>query len=66
MKKLLKRLICKHNNQSTITNISGDMINRIDARSIRECKDCGKLIFSRYLDEECDKVNYFYRDKKEE
>lgn len=59
MKNFFKRFICKHKNQRTITNIGGDMINMIDARSVRECKDCGKIIFSPCLDIECTKVNKF-------
>ena len=51
--KFLKRMICKHKNQRTVTNIG------VDARSVRICKDCGKLIFSPYLDTECTKVNEF-------
>lgn len=65
MKNFFKRFRCKHKNQRTITNIGGDMINMIDARSVRECKDCGKIIFSLYLDETCKKVNEFYRDKED-
>lgn len=59
MKKFFKRLICKHKNQRTITNIGGDMINMLDARSVRVCRDCKKLIFSPYLDKECRRVNDF-------
>lgn len=65
MLNFFKRMTCKHENQITITNIGGDMINMIDARSVRECKDCGKLIFSPYLDKECNKVNEFIRDKED-
>ena len=57
--KFLKRMICKHKNQRTVTNIGGDFINLLDARSIRICKDCGKSIFSPNLDTECTKVNEF-------
>lgn len=57
--KFLKRLFCKHKNQRTVTNIGGDFINLIDTRSIRICKNCGKIIFSPDLDETCNKVNEF-------
>lgn len=54
---------CSHNNVRTVTNIYGDAIN-YDARSIRICEDCGKIIYSDYLDQECHKINNFSYSKK--
>lgn len=50
---------CQHKNIRTITNIYGDTINVYDARSIRICDDCGKIIYSDYLDKECHYANEF-------
>lgn len=54
---------CTHKNTRTVTNIYGDTINAFNARSIRVCKDCGKIIYSNYLDKECHKVNNFSTKK---
>lgn len=63
--KLLKRFNikmnkdCQHKNIRTITNIYGDAINVYDARSIQMCNDCGKIIYSDYLDKDCHNTNDF-------
>lgn len=68
--KLLKRFDiklvkdCQHKNIRTITNIYGDAINAYDARSIRICDDCGKIIYSDYIDKECYKINKFNKQYK--
>lgn len=68
--KLLKRFDiklvkdCQHKNIRTITNIYGDAINAYDARSIRICDDCGKIIYSDYIDKECHKINKFNKQYK--
>jgi acetyl-CoA carboxylase beta subunit len=59
IKKLFKRLFCKHINTKTITNIYGDAINHFNARSIRECTDCGKTIYHPSLDKNCKVSNKF-------
>ena len=60
MIKIIKRILCKHENQSTITNFYGDAINAFGCRSWRRCNDCGKIIKSEYLDKECDRVNEWW------
>lgn len=64
MKKFFKKIICKHKNQITITNIYGDLINALNARSIRICKDCNKLIFSNKLDKNCNEINNLFKVKE--
>lgn len=61
IKKIIKRLKCKHDNLKTITNIHGDAINIFNSRSWKVCKDCGKHIWSKKLDKKCLKVNMFYQ-----
>lgn len=66
--KLRRKRICKHNNTSTITNFSGDMINKISKagtiyRSERICNECGLRFFSGSLDPECKVINYKREDK---
>lgn len=63
MFKIFKK--CKHENTTTITNIYGDPINYFNARSLRICDDCHKLIYSDYLDKSCDKCNEFPWIKEE-
>lgn len=47
IKKILKRLTCKHTHQTFIRNIYGDEIIIAGyKRSIWKCNDCGKEIFS--------------------
>ena len=43
MIKIVKRILCKHENQSTITNFHGDAINTFGCRSWRRCNECGKI-----------------------
>lgn len=50
---------CKHKNLQTITNICGDPINKFNARSIKNCIDCGKIFFDNKLDKNCKKTNIF-------
>lgn len=45
----IKRLWCKHRNQKFWRNIYGDEINRLNCRSIWECRDCEKIIRSNSL-----------------
>ena len=49
MKRLLKQIVCKHENLEFIRNIYGDEINKVNLkyiyRSIWKCKDCGKIIY---------------------
>lgn len=52
MFKILKK--CTHSNTKTITNIYGDTINAFNAKSIKICNNCGKIIYSSHLDKECD------------
>lgn len=63
IKKWIKRLKCKHNNLTTITNIYGDAINYYNCRSIKLCKDCGKLIRSNELDDKCNVVNFIPKEE---
>lgn len=64
MKNFLKKIICKHKNQITLTNIHGDLINALNARSIRICKDGNKLIFSNKLDKNCNEINNLFKVKE--
>ena len=60
MIKIVKRILCKHENQSAITNFHGDAINAFGCRSWRRCNDCGKISKSEYLDKQCDRVNEWW------
>lgn len=48
----LKQKKCKHKSIKTITNIYGENINHSNAKSIRICKDCYKVIWHKELDKE--------------
>lgn len=48
----LKQKKCKHESIKTITNIYGNNINYYNARSIRICEDCHKVIWHKELDKE--------------
>lgn len=48
---------CKHKNTQTLTNIHGDLINMTGCRSYKCCIDCGKIIKSDELDNNCKRVN---------
>ena len=63
MKRLLKRLFCKHEEKFCVTNIHGDMINRLNCRSIWECKKCGKRFKSNELCKDCNYVNFRRKEK---
>ena len=64
LKKIIKRLICTHEDLYTITNVYGDPINFYDCRSIKQCKNCGKFFYHQFLDRECDRANEFnYREE---
>lgn len=60
--KFVKRLNCKHTNQKCITNFYGDAINMISTkkiyRSAWECKDCGEILYSEYLEPTCKVINW--------
>ena len=45
---IIKQTFCPHlyNDQVFIKNLHGDEINKFNARSIWQCKRCGKLIYS--------------------
>lgn len=60
MIKFIKRLICKHEHQTTVTNFYGDAINSFGCRSWRQCDDCGKIIKSDFIDEKCNRVNEWW------
>lgn len=60
---MFKKLFCKHE-YVTISNFYGDAILDMSAfsnkiiRSIQQCKKCGKLHRSEYLDKKCKIVNF--------
>lgn len=58
IRNLIKRIKCKHNNIQTITNLYGDAIIYYNCRSIKICKDCGKIIKSETLDKNCNVINF--------
>lgn len=60
MFKCVKRLFCKHEETTTITNFYGDAINRFGCRSWRVCDKCGKIIKSNEVDKKCDRVNEWW------
>lgn len=47
--KIIKRILCKHENLDFVRNIYGDEINWISTkhlyRSIWVCRECGKIIY---------------------
>lgn len=51
--KIIKRILCKHENLDFVRNIYGDEINRISLKYIYRskwvCKDCGKTIYKSEL-----------------
>ena len=49
LKKIIKRLTCTHEDLYTITNVYGDPINMYDCRSIKQCKNCGKIFYHQFL-----------------
>ena len=55
---LIKRLTCKHTNQTCISNIHGDWINFCNCRSVWVCKDCGKVFHKWDLYKDCKVVNF--------
>lgn len=58
MIKFIKRLRCKHENLTTISNFYGDAINYFGCRSMKQCDDCGKIIKSDCIDKDCKKCNF--------
>lgn len=62
MKDIIKRIFCNHEETKTITNFYGDYIDVISRskiyRSERQCKKCGKRLYSEYLDKNCKIANY--------
>lgn len=63
IKKIIQRIFCKHENKRCLTNIHGDYINHVSSgrriyRSIWGCPDCGRIIMSEYLDDNCEYVNW--------
>lgn len=61
---IIKRFKCKHLNKECLSNFYGDFINVISTnpkkiyRSAWVCKDCGKVIYSEYLEPSCTITNY--------
>ncbi len=60
---IIKRLRCKHTNKECMSNFYGDYINIVSyhnkiIRSVWRCKNCGKIIYSEYLDKDCNVVNW--------
>ena len=61
----LKRFFCLHD-YYTVTNLYGDAINYAASifdgnrviRSIQQCKNCGKIKRSEFLDKNCKVINY--------
>jgi hypothetical protein len=51
MKKLFKRIFCKHRSGYFVRNIYGDEINLTGERSIWKCLGCGKYLYSGQLNE---------------
>ena len=64
IKKFIQRIFCKHENKRCLTNVAGDYIFYVSTnsrhvyRSIWGCPDCGKIIMSEYLDDNCEFVNW--------
>lgn len=61
---IIKRLLCRHEHKTCVTNFYGDMINRISLRKVYRsawrCEDCGKIIYSEKLEPSCKVVNWDY------
>ena len=60
---VFKRLFCKHQNKTCLTNFHGDVIHWVSygnkiIRSAWTCKDCGKIIYSEYLEPSCNVINW--------
>lgn len=70
MFKIIKRLRCKHTNQECMSNFYGDFINIISVKKVYRsawvCKDCGKVIYSEYLEPSCKITNFNLMNKDKE
>ena len=57
----LKGLFCVHDFY-TVTNLYGDAIDAVSfkrtIRSVQQCRNCGKIKLSEFLDENCKIINY--------
>lgn len=59
-KRWLKQLRCEHS-WYTVRNIHGDEILHMNARSIRQCRLCGKVMYHSQLDKS---PEVLYRSRK--
>lgn len=59
-KKLFKRWQCSHAHTQTITNLYGDFININNAKSVKICEDCHKIIFCDEIDKNCNKRKFMH------
>lgn len=67
--KLFTRLRCKHDDYRFITNFYGDAILKVSPsnriyRSLYECSNCGKLMYSSQLNMDKNIVNFRDYDKE--
>ena len=53
-----KKLFCRHEHKTCITNIYGDMINDLMCRSVWKCERCDKSFFSDKVEPSCEVVNF--------